>query len=249
MLGPTRPADSQSQAGPSHAVAGPTLPPHLQQRHAGQSTEASDEEDDDDDYTPALPPGMAARTAQGPSLPPHLANRQRSPSPAASEGSDDDSDVGPLPAPSAGPAPALSAAEEFRLREQRKQEEEEEAKRIAGRKPKREAWMTVPPSALDAMARQDPTKITKTGFNQNTRRGTNAQKASEEERSLWTETPEERAKRIDEEVMGKRKRTENASKQETAAERQERKKREARNAEMRAQTEAYNVSIEQKVLQ
>jgi hypothetical protein len=136
----------------------------------------------------------------------------------------------------------LSAAEEFRLREQRKQEEEEEERRLAGQKPKREAWMTVPPTALDGMAHQDPTKITKRGFNQNGRRGAGAEKATEEGRSLWTETPEERAKRIDEEVMGKRKRIENASKQETDSQRQERKKREARDAHMRAQTDAYNVS-------
>lgn len=240
MIGPARPTDTQPHAGPSQPVAGPSLPPHL--RQAAQATEASDDDDEDDDYTPALPPGMPARTAQGPSLPPHLANRKRSPSP---EDSDGDSDVGPLPAPSTGPAPALSAAEEFRLREQRKQEEEEEERRRAGQKPKREAWMTVPPSALDALAHRDTTKITKTGFNQNTRRGGGASKAAEDGLSLWTETPEERAKRIDEEVMGKRKRIENAAKQETDAERQERKKREARNAEMRAQTEAYNVSAGQ----
>lgn len=240
MIGPARPTDSGPSAGPSQPVAGPSLPPHL--RQAPQATE--DSEDDDDDYTPALPPGMPART-QGPALPPHLANRRRSPSPEADDQSDDDSDVGPLPAPSTGPAPALSAAEEFRLREQRKQEEEEEERRLAGQKPKREAWMTVPPSALDALAHRDPTKITKTGFNQNSRRGAGTSKASEDGLSLWTETPEERAKRVDEEVMGKRKRVENAGKQETDAERQERKKREARNAEMRAQTAAYNVSPHQ----
>lgn len=241
MIGPARPTDSGPSAGPSQPIAGPSLPPHL--RQAPQATE--DSEDDDDDYTPALPPGMPARTAQGPALPPHLANRRRSPSPEADDQSDDDSDVGPLPAPSTGPAPALSAAEEFRLREQRKQEEEEEERRLAGQKPKREAWMTVPPSALDALAHRDPTKITKTGFNQNSRRGAGTSKASEDGLSLWTETPEERAKRVDEEVMGKRKRVENAGKQETDAERQERKKREARNAEMRAQTAAYNVSPHQ----
>lgn len=227
---------SGTQAGPSQAVAGPSLPPHLQQQVAIGS------DDEDDDYAPALPPGMTVRASQGPALPPHLLNRRRSPSPISEAESDEDSDVGPLPAPSAGPAPALSAAEEFRLREQRKQEEEEEERRIAGLKPKREAWMTVPPSALDSMAHHDPTKITKRGFNQNTRRGGEANKPGEETSTLWTETPEERAKRIDEEVMGKRKRVENAAKQETESQRQERKKREARDAQMRAQTDAYNAA-------
>lgn len=235
MMGPGRPADIQPRAGPSQPTAGPSLPPHLRQAAA----ELSDDEDDDD-YTPALPPGMPARNAQGPSLPSHLANRRRSPSPVSGDDSDD-SDVGPLPAPSAGPAPVLSAAEEFRLREQRKQEEEEEERRITGQKPKREAWMTVPPSALDSLAHQDPTKITKRGFNQSSRQGA-AGKPADGAASLWTETPEERAKRIEDEVMGKRKRIENATKEETESQRIERKKREARDAHMRSQTDAYNVS-------
>lgn len=251
MIGPARPSSNGTSAvaGPSRPpAAGPSLPAHLR-----RSTQPpSDDENDDDNYTPALPPAMAARTAQGPTLPPHLANRRRSSSPKAdsndgnASSSDEDSDdVGPAPMPAqAVGAATLSAAEEFRLREKRKQEEEDEKKRIAGLKPKREEWMMVPPSALDAMANVDPTKITKKGFNQSTRRGGNpADKATDEGRSLWTETPEERVRRLDDEVMGKRKRADNAPKQETDVEKAQRRLKEARNAEMKAQTDAYNVSV------
>jgi hypothetical protein len=239
MIGPARPQTQATQSQSSASAAGPTLPPHLQHGSSG----ANDEEDDDedDDYTPSLPPGMTVRTAQGPTLPPHLANRNRSPSPASEAESDDDSDVGPLPAPNIASGSTLSAAEEFRLLERQKQEAEEEQQRLAGQKPKREAWMTVPPSALDALAHRDPTKITKTGFSQNSRRGAGAEKATEDGRSLWTETPQERAKRLEEEVSGKRKRLENATKQETDQERTQRRAKEARDAEMRAQTAAFNV--------
>jgi hypothetical protein len=112
-------------------------------------------------------------------------------------------------------------------------------------KPKREEWMLVPPSSLDIMASTDPTKLKTRGFAQNTRRGGAAGKASEDGIALWTETPEERAKRQDDEVLGKRKRVENAAKQETDAERAARLVRQNRDAEMRSHVEAYNVSRRQ----
>lgn len=240
MIGPTRPG-AASTSSQSSVAAGPSLPAHLQNRHGGQISEAAPEEDDEDDdgYTPALPPSMASR-AQGPSLPPHLAGQPSTQPDSSDSGSDDD--VGPRPPPAAGSGPILTAGEEFRLREKQKQDEEAERKRLEGLKPKREEWMLVPPSSLDMMASTDPTKLKTRGFAQNTRRGGAAGgKASDEGIALWTETPEERAKRQDEEVLGKRKRVENAAKQETDAERAARLVRQNRDAEMRSQVEAYNV--------
>ena len=238
MIGPTRPgaASTSTQGG---VAAGPSLPPHLQNRQNAHLDE--DDDEDDDGYTPALPPSMASRTAQGPSLPPHLASKAA----PQSESSDSEDDVGPRPPPAAGAGPSLTAAEEFRLREKQKQDEEAERKRLEGLKPKREEWMLVPPSSLDIMASTDPTKLKTRGFAQNTRRGGAAGKASEDGIALWTETPEERAKRQDDEVLGKRKRVENAAKQETDAERAARLVRQNRDAEMRSHVEAYNVSRRQ----
>ena len=237
MIGPARPSQTGTPSA-SDATAqdiGPSIPAHLRKR----LQEAEEEDDDDDDgYAPALPPSMAGRAAQGPVLP------SRAQEAEAESESDSDDDVGPAPPPAEGISGlALSAAEEFRLREKRQAADEAEKARLAGLKPKREDWMLVPPESMDLLSSTDPTKLKARGFAQSTRKGGGAgEKASEEARSLWTETPQERAQRLDDEVMGKRKRVENAAKQETDAERAARRQREARDADMRAQVQAYNVS-------
>lgn len=177
-------------------------------------------------------------------MPDHL-RRNRSLTPESESSDNDDDAVGPRPPPAAGASgPSLTAAEEFRLRERAKRLEEEERARAEAGKSKREDWMLVPPSSMDMLASNDPTKIRARGFAQNTRRGGAAadRTGGEQDVSLWTETPEERAKRLDEEVMGKRKRKENASRQESEADRRERLKRERRNEELRSRVDEYNVS-------
>jgi hypothetical protein len=133
---------------------GPSLPPHLAHlanKHAGGPSPASD--DEDDDYTPALPPHLAASRGAGPSRPPPNdgPGGYSSPSPPrirkvlplpVAEDSDDD-DIGPRL--ESAPAPQRSAAEEFREREERRAKLIEEQS-----KPKvlqREEWMLVPPSS------------------------------------------------------------------------------------------------------
>ena len=264
MIGPTRPGIVDSVDRP--VIAGPSAPPQLVSRslpnvsqeddkgdidgdgsHRDHDYSGGDNEGDDDDgnnYEPDLPPSMAHRKLQGPSMLANIPQRIHPINNSESTDEDEDEEVGPLPPNSYGIGSSLTAAEEFRVREKRLRDQEEERKRLENGKSKREEWMLIPPSSLDLVGNVDPTKIKSRGFVQSAKKGGTIDKASDEGRALWTETPDERARRINDEVMGKRNRLENAGKQESEAERIERKKRESRDAEQQARVEAYNVCFE-----
>lgn len=71
-------------------------------------------------------------------------------------------------------------------------------------KPKRDEWMIVPPKSADWTAKVDPTKIKNRKFQ--TGRGAKAPpQRSGGENTLWTETPEQRRQRLEDEVMGRKK--------------------------------------------
>ena len=80
---------------------------------------------------------------------------------------------------------------------------EEEQKAIKPQKAERDAWMTMPPTQDDLSARFDPTKLRARKFN--TGRGAAAIGGSSGgggASTLWTETPEQKRKRLADEVMG-----------------------------------------------
>lgn len=71
-------------------------------------------------------------------------------------------------------------------------------------KPKRDEWMIVPPKSEDWTAKVDPTKIKNRKFQ--TGRGAKAPpQRPGGENTLWTETPEQRRQRLEDEVMGRKK--------------------------------------------
>lgn len=71
-------------------------------------------------------------------------------------------------------------------------------------KPKRDEWMIVPPKSADWTAKVDPTKIKNRKFQ--TGRGAKAPpQRPGGENTLWTETPEQRRQRLEDEVMGRKK--------------------------------------------
>ncbi|KAK5199455.1 hypothetical protein LTR16_006143 [Cryomyces antarcticus] len=67
-------------------------------------------------------------------------------------------------------------------------------------KPQRDEWMMVPPKQDDLSARMDPTKLRARKFN--TGKGAKAPNPAGGENTIWTETPEQKRKRLADEVMG-----------------------------------------------
>lgn len=118
------------------------------------------------------------------------------------EGSDSDSssssddDFGPAP-PTAADAARVNAA---------KDDDWDKARAAAAsadepKKAQRDEWMMVPPKQDDLAARMDPTKLRARGFQ--TGKGARAPNHSGGgDLGAWTETPEQKRKRLENEVMG-----------------------------------------------
>ncbi|WWC91407.1 uncharacterized protein L201_006351 [Kwoniella dendrophila CBS 6074] len=209
---------------------GPSLPPHLAHLAGGStnsrspspeiegpsrlppaSTLPDDEEEDDDDYGPSLPPHLVARRtnkAAGPTLPTSIAGPSlptagpSRPTTAATtntaqyeEDSDDDDDViGPMPVQSnGGEEESGSAVREFLEREERRRKILEEENKP--KEKKREEWMLVPPSS-GVLSAVDPLRKRPTTFSKSTKEPENT------DHSVWTETPQEKAQRLADEVAG-----------------------------------------------
>lgn len=149
---------------------GPQIPRHLLPT-VSANTDNDAAESDEDDYTPALPPELAAaRKATGASSEPTPGpSTRRPPSPPPprrvigpsfpttrskpdfDSDSDSDADIGPQPLPTDVLAAAreISGVEEFLEREARRRKNVEEAKQP--KKLVREEWMLVPPKAGDLL--------------------------------------------------------------------------------------------------
>lgn len=195
---------------------GPSLPPHLQKRResSGDSDDAAcygpklpisheppsgDSGSDSDDYGPALPPHMAGNKQEsgigqrllGPTLP--MGFR---PDPAVlldggedSDESDDDDIIGPR-LPTEGVSSAASAAAEIEDRSRRMKDKLEGRDKVV--EPTRETWMLELPS--------DKTKSFGLGPRQFSRKGhLGPEKGGD--RSIWTDTPEERERKNREGVV------------------------------------------------
>ena len=155
------------------SFTGPHIPEHLLP-NIPATTENDAAESDEDDYTPALPPELAAaRKATGPSsesIPGPSTRRPPSPPPPRrvigpvfpsarpthdvipDSDSDSDADVGPRPLPAdvlATTREDISGVKEFLEREARRRKNVEEAKQP--KKLVREEWMLVPPKAGDLL--------------------------------------------------------------------------------------------------
>ena len=73
--------------------------------------------------------------------------------------------------------------------------ENENAKAAAEASSQRQAWMLKPPSQSELAARMDPTKLRARGFNKG---GSSAGGGHD----LWNETPEQKRKRLENEILG-----------------------------------------------
>ncbi|KAG2340302.1 hypothetical protein BDR05DRAFT_890106 [Suillus weaverae] len=204
---------------------GPQIPAHLLPTVA--SVEDSDE---DDDYTPALPPDLAASRTAGPSLSskselntPPPKRQYVGPSLPGSQApydDDSDSDVGPQPLPAAYASriKGKSGVEEFLEREERRRKLQEEASKP--KKLQREEWMLVPPKSGDLLASLDPTKARPRQFARSA-----APSRDNSGSSLWTETPAERQQRLADEVAGRKRPAANAPPEEDSHDTAKRRRR------------------------
>lgn len=191
-------SDSDDGYGPSAPprAVGPTMPPHTptptttrpSMGPAMPTTSINTDDNDEDDAaaTGPAPAPPALRRTHGPAPPP--ASLSERPSPPPSDSDDSDDDYGPaLPtAASRGPIgpslpPPTTAAPE-RLQ--------------------RDDWMLAPPSASNGYQERDTTKIKSRKFASGAT-ATTRPKDGAGISSIWTETPEEKAKRLADAVLGR----------------------------------------------
>jgi hypothetical protein len=174
---------------------GPELPPHLAKRKRSV---------DEDDEVCSPPTKIHAavepkeRRILGPAPPPApLEQRPSEPANASDDdSSSDDDDYGPSLPPVPGSAAAYQAEAQSRAVVKEIEEKEKTAK------PQREAWMLVPPSDSDWSSRVDPTKLKNRKFASG--KGAKAPTEKSGISAIWTETPEEKRKRLEDEVMGRK---------------------------------------------
>lgn len=197
---PPKPTERPGSPAPAAQGVDPTLPPSMkpEELDVGESSE--------DDYGPSFQPPKP--TAKGPSAPPPPAKRvlgpalppaylsERPPQPAGSN-SDSDDDYGP------SPPPAPCSAAEASLLAQRQQEQELASKAQAPAKPQRDDWMLVPPSDSDWSSRVDPTKLKNRKFASGKGSKAPAEKGGGIS-AIWTETPEQKRQRLEDEVLGRK---------------------------------------------
>ncbi|KAK4128637.1 hypothetical protein N657DRAFT_585851 [Parathielavia appendiculata] len=185
------------------ASIGPQLPPHLQKRKREDDSElgslrpktdiiALDSDPDDHDTAGQVPP---PKRVLGPAPPPAPLSERPPTGPAfdpvsSEDGDDDDDEWGPaLPGSSTNSksrGPTIPAISTSRLE--------------TPAAPKRDDWMLAPPASSGARA-PDPTKLKARKFASGPRAATEVKPAGIS--SIWTETPEEKARRLANSVLGR----------------------------------------------
>lgn len=200
---------------------GPSLPPHLAKRNRdqGEDRPASPESSEkrrrvagpapppprsrsssaDSDVGPAPPSAptvIKPVRILGPSAPP-AALAERPPNPPSDDDSDSsDDDFGPAPPPAGAQYDAYHDDQPARIGPSAfdtDQQYAEQAKTV-----QRDEWMTLPPTQDDLAARMDPTKLRARKFNS----GKGARAPAGDGMGVWTETPEQKLKRLQNEALG-----------------------------------------------
>lgn len=197
--GPSAPK-AAATAGPQRPSIGPSLPPTAA---SGSNTDeiALNSDSDDDDTGPAPPSSKEAeskptaqppRRVMGPAPPPaDLASRPTT-APDSDSGSDSDDDYGPA-LPGAAPTKTSGAGPSL---------PRHAAAAAAPEKPARDDWMLAPPEPTGYQER-DPTKIKARKFASGAGATSRPSGSGGSISKIWTETPEEKAKRLADAVLGR----------------------------------------------
>ncbi|KAL9060471.1 MAG: hypothetical protein Q9162_000644 [Coniocarpon cinnabarinum] len=164
---------------------GPAMPPHLYKR----DRDSGEDSDHVSNAASSAPPAAKKARTMGPAPPPPRISTQDD------DSDDDEDDYGPaLP----GSAPALrdgliapqpqESGQNWDKNQLPSQTEQKSSRR--------EEWMMMPPEADDLATKMDPTKIRARKFNSKTTTSGDGMNKS------WTETPEEKRKRLEDQVLG-----------------------------------------------
>ncbi|EHK25287.1 uncharacterized protein TRIVIDRAFT_54782 [Trichoderma virens Gv29-8] len=171
--------------------------------------------DSEDDYAPprpaSLPAGAIAR-AVGPSLPPHLAANNTDEINLSD--SDSDSDTGPAPPPGANPNPNANTNPDSDSSDDdddfgpslpsasapRRQIGPSLPPSLDDGAPKRDDWMLAPPPSSSTFSERDTTKIRARKFASKPKPTSSTAPGAP---SIWTETPEEKLRRLQDSVLGR----------------------------------------------
>lgn len=191
--GPSLQASKPSKASPPARVLGPTPPSNNNNNPDELAVDSSS--DDDNNHGPALPskpskPSPPKRIL-GPSLPPAPLSTMP-PDPPSDSDSDSDDEYAPALPPAPGSLAAQLLQEQQALALTSRSAPEETPKQ------RRAEWMLVPPSANDS-SRADPTQLKARKFASSRSSGPVDKSVS----AIWTETPEEKRKRLEDEVLGR----------------------------------------------
>ena len=177
---------------------GPELPPHIlakRKRKQDDGTEAAPATAPGAKHSPSPSEGEKRRRVIGPALPPApLSERpEKLPKQDQESESDDDDGFGP-------PLPPNATDEAENVENSNGTSTARPEPAPSEEKLKRDDWMMMPPKQDDLAARMDPTKQRARGFN--TGKGARGPPAVEEDSSAWNETPEQKQKRLANEMMG-----------------------------------------------
>ncbi|KAL2849123.1 hypothetical protein BJY01DRAFT_211028 [Aspergillus pseudoustus] len=136
------------------------------------------------------------RKVIGPSLPPPIEPSKQSDNSEVNSDSDSSSDdeFGPNLPPPAGSTPASLPTPQTSINPSAEKQAEKSA-------PQRDAWMLAPPTGDSRSSRADPTKLRNRKFQSGPRVGGAASGGGGVD-SSWTETPEEKMRRLQNEAMG-----------------------------------------------
>ena len=193
---------------------GPELPPHLLAKRKRQQVE------DVGERPAAIPATEQSSTSEsdkrrkvmGPAMPPAPIDQMPHTSvtpPPDQESEDSDDDFGPaLPSNGADLLSSKSQNGSAGKSVHANLSEENGIGPISGetfrstteQKMQRDEWMTMPPQQDDLAARMDPTKQRPKAFN--TGKGAKGPNSIDQDSSMWHETPEQKRKRLQDEIMG-----------------------------------------------
>lgn len=201
------PQPNQTQPTPTatRRPIAPSLPPGVAVVNNDDEVNLDDDDDDDsdDNDTGPAPPSRVSGPAApppkrsfGPAPPPASLSERPEHDPDSDSDDDDDDDYGPALATSSSHQ-ARAAAADAKATARAAEE------RASG--PQRDDWMLAPPSADGAYRAPDPTKLKARKFNSGPRAGAAAAASAggNEVSSIWTETPEEKRKRLENAVLGR----------------------------------------------